>query len=156
MSTDRLRRRVAAFGTVIATAALFVAAAPQAASAEGTRTLIASTTCTSGIVPFGFTITLNSGTATGGSSAQIPGTQTKVLTITIPSDATTVAMDSFCYAHWGEYHGQVSYPYGTWIGYTASITPGTSTVNSTWSCSRQSYLYNQWQRSCSLTGVSYG
>lgn len=133
-------------------------ATPQPASADGTRTLVATTTCRSGIVPFGFQLNWGSGWTSDfpGSSYQIPGTQTKVLTATIPGAATSIALDTFCYANRDEYYGRVSYPYGTWIGYTSGLTPGASRVSSTWSCDRYPVYPGPWVRTCSLAAISYG
>jgi hypothetical protein len=152
----RLRRGVAALSGLSAAVALFVTATPQFASADATRTIIGSTTCASGIVPYGFQVNYGSGwTYDGGTSVWPAGTQTKIWTWTIPSSATGFSLDTFCYANGTEYNGQISYPYGTWQGYGASLTPGTSTINSTWRCDRYPVYPGPWVRTCSLTSISY-
>jgi hypothetical protein len=159
MIAQRSRRRTAALGTLGVASSLLMTAAPQPASADGTRTFVASTTCDSGVVPYGFNVDVGAGWnvgTSGGSSAQTPGTQTKVLTITIPSTATSVALDSFCYIGFDEANGRITFPYGTWIGWTYSLSPGTSTANSTWVCSRHTVYPGPWIRTCALTSISYG
>ncbi|HEX6470667.1 MAG TPA: hypothetical protein VF069_16325 [Streptosporangiaceae bacterium] len=157
MFAARLRRSAATLGAVGAAAALVVTGTPQLASADGTRTIVGSTTCASGIVPYGFYVDYGSGwTPYGGTSVWPAGTQTKIWTWVIPSTATSFALDTFCYANSTEYNGQVSYPYGTWEGYTYSLTPGTSTINSTWRCDRYPVYPGPWIRTCSMTSISYG
>ena len=153
---NSLRRRAAVFGALVATVALVGTATPQLASADGTRTLVASVSCRSGIVPFGFALDWGSGFTYDfpGSSYQVPGTQTKVLTATIPSNATSIAMDTRCYANSDEYWGRVSYPYGTWNGYVSSLTPGTSTLNSVWICDRYPVYPGPWIRTCTFNLLS--
>ncbi len=155
MTHGRPRRWAAALVAVVAATTLVVAGTPGAASASGTRIVTGTTTCTSGIVPYGFQVNLGSGWTYADSSYQI-NNYTKVWTKVIPSTATSIALDSGCYVNWLEYNGYVSYPYGTWAGYSYSLTPGTSTVNSTWSCSRHPVNPGPYVRTCSLTAISYG
>jgi hypothetical protein len=154
------RRTTLAFVSMAAMAAamLFTAATPHRALADGTRTIHGTVTCTSGIVPFGFQFDWGSGWTPGDPSTtsgyQVDA-QTKAWTTVIPSSATGIALDTFCYADSGEYNNEYSWPYGAWQGNWASLTPGTSTVNTTWSCERYPYYYG-WVRECTMTAVSYG
>jgi hypothetical protein len=156
MTHGRPRRWAAALVALTMATTLVVLGTPGAASADGTRTITGTTTCTSGIIPYGFQVNYGTGW-TGADSSYISNYYTKVWTKVIPSSATSIALDSGCYVNWQEYYGYVYYPYGTWVGYTYSLTPGTSTVNTTWSCSRNPvYPGPPVERSCSLTAISYG
>lgn len=154
MAMPSLRRASAALSALVVTVALAVTATAQPAAAFSTRTITGTTRCLTGIVPFGFSVNYGSGWTPADSSYQIPGTQTKVWTKVIPSSATTIALDSFCYYNWSEYNGYAFWPYGTWTGYTASLTPGTSTLNSTWYCDRYPVNPGPWVRTCSLSAIS--
>jgi hypothetical protein len=155
MTTGGLRRAAVGLITLIVTVALAAIATPQPAGANSTRTITGTTSCLTGIVPFGFSVNYGSGWTSADSSYQIPGTQTKVWTKVIPSTATAIALDSFCYYSWSEYNGLASWPYGSWAGNTASLTPGTSTVNSTWYCDRYPVNPGPWVRTCTLSTISY-
>jgi hypothetical protein len=155
MTMARLRRAAAGLSALVVTAALTVTATPQPAAADGTRTITGTTSCFTGIVPFGFSVNYGSGWTYADSSYQIPGTQIKVWTKVIPSTATSIALDTFCYYSWSEYNGTASWPYGTWIGYTYSLTPGTSTVNSRWYCNRYPVNPGPFVRTGSLDTISY-
>ena len=65
-------------------------------------------------------------------------------------------MDAFCYQNISEYYGYEHYPYGYWIGYAARLSPGTSTVNTTWACTRRTEYPGVMIRRCDLTSVSSG
>jgi len=150
MITGRLRRRAIAYGMLTAVATMAVAAAtPQPASADGTRTVNGATTCASGGLPYGFQVDLGAGWTYADSSYQ-SDSRTKVWTKVIPSSATSIALDSFCY-----YANPDFFPYGTWTGWTYSLTPGTSTVNSSWVCDRHPVYPGPFIRTCALTGISY-
>lgn len=157
MITGRLRRRAGVFGSLAAAATLLATTAtPQLASADTTRTVTGSTTCTSGIEPYGFQVNYGAGWTSDGTSVWPPGTKTKIWTWVIPSSATSIALDTFCYYNDLEYNGRAFYPYGTWNGYTYSLTPGTSNVTSSWSCGRYPVYPGPFVRTCSLTSISYG
>lgn len=149
MTIGRLRRRAFAVGMLVAIATT-VTAMPQPASADGTRTINGTTTCAIGGPSYGFQVNLGSGWTYADSSYQ-SDSRTKVWTKVIPSSATSVALDSFCY-----YADPDFYPYGTWTGWTYSLTPGTSTVNSTWVCDRHPVYPGPFVRTCALTAISYG
>jgi hypothetical protein len=154
---SKISRGLVALGVLVAAVAMSAAVVARPAAADGTRTITGSTTCTSGIVPYGFSVNYGSGwTYEGGTSIWLPGTQTKVWTWVIPSSATSFALDTFCYANSAEYNGTVMYPQGTWEGYPASLTPGTSNVTSAWSCGRYQVYPGPWVRTCSATSISYG
>jgi hypothetical protein len=149
MTIGRLRRRALAFGLLVAVATA-VTAAPPPAAADGTRIVNGATTCASGSVSYGFSVNLGSGWTYADSSYQ-SDSRTKVWTKVIPSSATSIALDSFCY-----YADPDFFPYGTWNGYTYSLVPGTSTVNSSWVCDRHPVYPGPFIRTCSLTAISYG
>ena len=154
MTTATRRRKAATLSTVFAAAALLATAAPQAAMADATRTLSVPVTCASGIVPYGLSVNNGSGWYyPNGSSYAVGGT--KYFTVDIPTTATSLALDTFCYYSLQEYNGQVSYPNGTWEGYTYTITPGTSTINTTAACVREPVYPGPWVRYCSLTAITY-
>jgi hypothetical protein len=152
--TVKPRRRKAALGTVCAVAALVAAATPQAAMADTMRTLSVPVGCASGIVPFGLSVNNGSGWYYPTGSSYSVGA-TKYFTVSIPSTATSLALDTFCYYSTQEYNGQVSYPDGTWEGYTYAITAGTSTINTTASCVREPVYPGPWVRYCSLSAITY-
>ncbi|MDG4786025.1 hypothetical protein O7626_08820 [Micromonospora sp. WMMD1102] len=85
-----------------------------------------------------------------------PASSTRLWTKAIPASATTIALDVRCYQSWSEYYGYVFFPEGTWQGSYHSLTPGTSTVSSTWSCARQPVAPGPWIRTCNLTSMSTG
>jgi hypothetical protein len=165
-TTGKLRRIAAALGLLAAATVSAVTVAAQPAAADGTRIINGTTTCTSGIVPFAPWVNLGGGPGWPGapgpgwlpadSSYQVPGTQTKVWTKVIPASTTSIALDVKCYLSMSEYYGYVTYPQGTWQNWVYSLTPGTSTINSTWSCTRQQVYPGPWIRTCARTAISYG
>jgi hypothetical protein len=146
-----MRRKALALTSVAAAALAVLVGTPQPAAATTTRTITGSTTCVSGVVPFVPNVNWGSGWVPADSSYQIPGTETKVWTATIPASANSIALDMFCYSYKWD-----TFPYGTWQGWFYNISPGTSTITSTWRCDRHSVYPGQWIRLCDLTGASYG
>lgn len=165
IATGRLRRSAVALGLLATTTVASVTVAPSPAAADGTRIITGSTTCTSGLPPVGPYVGVNGGGWPGApgpgwlpvdSIYQVPGTQTRVWTKVIPASATSIALDVRCYVNWSEYYGYTTFPEGTWQGSSYGLTPGTSTVNSTWSCARQPVAPGPWVRTCAMTAVSSG
>jgi hypothetical protein len=148
MTITRLRRRALTLGVLVAVAAA-ATAAPQPAIADGTRIINGTTTCANGTVSYGFSVNLGAGWEYADSSYQVDS-RTKVWTKVISSSATSVALDSFCY-----YSNPDFFPYGTWNGWTYSITPGTSTINSSWTCDRHPVYPGPFIRTCAMTAISY-
>jgi len=65
-------------------------------------------------------------------------------------------MDAFCYPSWAAYNSPSSPgPFGQWRGYGIFITPGSSTVNSTWSCWWGQVYPGPYVRECGKTALSY-
>ncbi|MEQ4305120.1 hypothetical protein ABNF97_27690 [Plantactinospora sp. B6F1] len=84
-----------------------------------------------------------------------PTNPTRTWTKVIPASATSIKLDVRCYLNWSEYYGYEFYPEGSWQGSTYSLTPGTSPINSTWSCDRRPVNPGPWVRTCTLTAISY-
>jgi hypothetical protein len=149
-----LRRRAAAFLSAIAAVLLFVGTAPPAASADTMRTLNVAVSCASGIVPFGLQANHGSGWYfPNGSSYAVGGT--KYFTVFIPASASSLALDTHCYLDMREYNGGPAWPEGTWLGYTYSITPGTSTINANASLWKGQVYPGPWVRYCTISNITY-
>ncbi|MEJ3748213.1 hypothetical protein WEI85_33625 [Actinomycetes bacterium KLBMP 9797] len=167
MATGRLRRITATLGLLAMTTVAAVAVAPPPAMADSTRIISGTTSCYGGAVPpVGPYVGVDSG---GWPGAPGPGwlpvdsvspfdrtNPTRVWTKVIPASATSIKLDVRCYVSWSEYYGYITFPEGTWQGSTYSLTPGTSTINSTWSCNRQPVAPGPWVRTCTLTAMSSG
>jgi hypothetical protein len=74
----------------------------------------------------------------------------------IPASASSLALDTHCYLDMAEYNGGPAWPEGMWEGYTYSITPGTSTINTTASLWRGPVYPGVWVRYCTISGITYG
>jgi hypothetical protein len=162
----RLRRAAGTFWAAVAAVLLLAVAVPSTASAAGTRTITGRTQCNFNL-PYGFSYSYASpsgtdwtGWLTSGISVIAIDTVSKTWSATIPATAGLFALDTHCYVDQVEFNGPFSYPYGTYVGFTAGLTPGTSTVTSTWSCYRG---YPQFYyppggivRTCAMTSASYG
>jgi hypothetical protein len=162
-----LRRITATLGLLATTTVTAVAVAPSPAAADSTRIISGSTNCYgTGVPPVGPYVGVNSGGWPGSPgpgwlpvdsvSPFNPGTPTRVWTKVIPASATSIALDVRCYVSWSEYYGYIFFPEGTWQGSTYGLTPGTSAINTTWSCARQPVAPGPWVRTCTMTAISYG
>ncbi len=149
-----LHRRANAIWVAIATVLLFASTASPAASADTMRTLNVALSCSSGIVPFGLSVNNGSGWYyPNGSSYAVGGT--KYFTVFIPASASSFAFDTKCYYNIDEYYGYVSYPDGSWQGYTYSLTPGTSTINMTASLWRGPVNPGPWVKYGTVSSLTY-
>jgi hypothetical protein len=154
MTKTAARRRATAFGSAIATLLLTAAVVPSSASADSTRTINSYVTCSDGTLMYGFAINYGTGwtyTALGASGHQVNSYE-KEVTFIVPSSASSVALDTYC-------GGQGYVENSTWVGYTYSLTPGTSTATANWVCDLYQYAYYGYytiDRSCSLSSISYG
>jgi hypothetical protein len=149
-----LRRRIIALcsasAAVLATTA--IAASPPA-SADSTRTMVLSFSCSTGL-PYGLYIDTGSGWYSPPGSSYAVGT-TKVFTISIPTNGFSFRYQpSYC-----DNQPQVPGAYPMWEGYTYGINAGTSTVTAGGNCADYEYDY-YWARYlfyyCSLGSVTYG
>jgi hypothetical protein len=151
MILERFRRRAVRTGTLIAAVLLLIGVTPQFASAaSGTRTINSYVTCADGTLMYGFAINYGSGwtyTALGASGYQVNAYE-KEVTFIVPSTAGSVALDTYC-------GGNGFVQNSNWIGYTYSLTPGTSTATVNWTCALFTYLYGALERSCTLNSISY-
>jgi hypothetical protein len=138
----------------IAAVLLFAGTAAPAASADTMRTLNVALSCSSGIVPFGLSVNNGSGWYYPNGSSYAVGS-TKYFTVFIPASANSFAFDTKCYYNTAEYNGQVSYPEGTWQGYTYPLTPGTSTINMTASLWRGPVFPGPWVKYGTVSSITY-
>ncbi|HEY3873120.1 MAG TPA: hypothetical protein VGM10_32490 [Actinocrinis sp.] len=154
MTLERLRRRTARLGTLTAASVLLLGVVPQLASADsGTRTINSYVTCADGTLMYGFEIDYGSGWTTSalGASGYQVNSYEKEVTFIVPSTATSVSLDTYC-------GGNGFVEDSTWIGYTYSLTPGTSTATANWTCALYDVAYYgdyTIDRSCSLDSISY-
>ncbi|HZP52883.1 hypothetical protein [Actinocrinis sp.] len=154
MTKAAVRRRAAAFGSALGALLLSAAAVPSSASADSGRAINSYVTCSDGTLMYGFAINYGSGwtyTALGASGYQV-NSQEKEVTFIVPTTANSVALDTYC-------GGNGYVENSNWVGYTYSLTPGTSTATANWVCSLYQYAYYGYyttDRSCNLTSISYG
>jgi hypothetical protein len=154
MISNGSRRRVNAIRVAIATVALFAGIASPPASADTMRTLNVALSCSSGIVPFGLSVNNGSGWYyPSGSSYAVGGT--KYFTVSIPASASLFEFDTKCYYNIDEYYGYVFYPDGSWLGYSYSLTPGTSTINMTASLWRGPVNPGPWVKYGTVSSITY-
>jgi hypothetical protein len=152
MILRRLHRRTLVIGMALSICAtLFIAGTPQTASA-GTRTMTGTIGCTSGLPPLGFIVNIGGGYL----YPPAPGASTRQYTLTIPTDTVGITIDTWCAYTANEYHYGQQWPYGTWQGYSYSVSAGTGAVTADYVCSRYPWLYGQWVRTCSRTSITYG
>jgi hypothetical protein len=153
MTKTTVRRRTAALGSAVAALLLSAAAVPSAASADSSRTINSYVTCADGTLMYGFEINYGAGwtyTALGASGYQVNSYE-KEVTFIVPSSASSVALDTYC-------GGNGYVENSSWVGYTYSLTPGTSTATANWVCSLYPYAYYGYYttyRSCNLSSISY-
>ncbi|MEN3356998.1 MAG: hypothetical protein V7637_980 [Mycobacteriales bacterium] len=164
MIRRRLRKTAVTFWAAVAATLFFAVAVPGTASAVPMRTITGRTTCNFNL-PYGFYISYASPSGTdwtpwisSGISVIAIDSVSKTWTTTIPTTAGLFALDTFCYADQNEYDGRVFYGTGQYIGYTARLTPGTSSIQSTWSCFRGQggFGFNGYVHSCTMTAAAYG
>jgi hypothetical protein len=111
-------------------------------------------TCADGTLMYGFEINYGAGwtyTALGASGYQVNSAE-KEVTFVVPGTASSVALDTYC-------GGNGYVENSTWVGYTYSLTPGTSTATANWTCALYTYAYYNGEtidRSCSLDSITYG
>jgi hypothetical protein len=149
------RRKVVALGALAAAAMLSVAAPAQPAAADG-RTLVADVGCASGIAPpWAFPIQVNYGSGWVNADAtrsQIPGKEMHEVTLTIPTTASSVAVDAICFVDRTEFNrGILLSQVGPWIGWSASIVPGSAAVRTSWVCERRQVFPGPWVHDCART-----
>ena len=138
-----------------AVAALLLIAAPQPAMADSVRTLNITATCSNGFQSqqISSLVNINYGAgwvavATGPTGT--PGGSTWSWITTIPTSASTLSIDAFCLAFTGDY-----YPAGYYLGYAVGLSPGASTVNTSWACTRHTVYPGPMVRICNNTSVTY-
>jgi len=147
MNRTVLRRRLTAAGSAVAALLLLTATAPSA-SADTTRTLKLALSCSTGL-PYGLSANVGSGWFYPSGSSYASG-GTKYFTVTIPASATSLAIDTtYCDGEASQYWNAY------WTGGSASLVPGTSTINANGYCSFYDYYYGSHYRSCSVSGVTY-
>ncbi len=153
MTKTAVRRRATALGSAIAALLLSAAVVPSPASADTGRTINSYVTCADGTLMYGFAINYGAGwtyTALGASGYQVNSYE-KEVTFIVPSTANSVALDTYC-------GGNGYVENSSWVGYTYSLTPGTSTATANWTCDLYQYAYYGYYttyRSCSLDSISY-
>lgn len=151
-----LRRRAVAFWSVIATGLLLTLATSSAASADTMRTFNLPISCTTGL-PYGLLVNNGSGWYYPDGSSYASG-DVKYFTVSIPSSATTLAVEPGSCDNQDPSGEPYSGPY--WSGYSYNITPGTSTISANGSC--LDYVYsagfgqNYLLYYCSLSSITYG
>ena len=147
MTSPALRRKVAVLGSTIAALVLFGSSVPSA-SADATRTFKVALSCATGL-PYGMSVNVGSGWYYPNGSSYASG-NTKYFTVVIPASAGQIAIDTgYCDGEPSQYWN------APWSGSSASITPGTSTVNANGYCYFYDYLFGSYYRSCSLSGITY-
>jgi hypothetical protein len=147
MTKRILRRRMAAFGSAVASFLLIAAAVPSPASADTMRTLNVAFNCETGL-PYGMSVDNGSGFYYPNGSSYAVGV-TKHFTVYIPASASVLAIDT------GYCDGEQSQWWNApWRGSYASITPGTSTVNANGYCDFDDY-YGQYSVDCSVSNITY-
>lgn len=154
MTKTAVRPRATALGSAIAALLLSAAVVPSSASADAGRTINSYVTCADGTMMYGFEINYGSGwTYTAlGASGYIVNSHEKEVTFIVPTTASSVALDTYC-------GGNGYVENSNWVGYTYSLTPGTSTATANWVCNLYPYSYygyNTTIRSCSLSSIAYG
>jgi hypothetical protein len=144
MIGKRAWRTAATLGLAVAAVLSFTVATPGTASAVATRTITGRTECAFNL-PFGFSYSYASPSATDwtpwlttGISVIAIDSVSKTWSTTIPATAGIFALDTFCYVDQSEYNGTVNYGTGQYLGFSTGLTPGTSTIQSTWGCYRRS------------------
>lgn len=167
MASGRLRRITATLGLLAMTTVAAVTVAASPAAANSTRIINGSTDCYgTPVAPVGPYLGVDGGgwpgapgpgwSTTDSVSPFNPSNPIRTWSKVIPATATSIKLDVRCYLSWSEYYGYVTSPEGTWQGYSYSLTPGTSTINSSWSCERKPVAPGPWIRTCTLTGITYG
>ncbi|OLE23591.1 MAG: hypothetical protein AUG49_15645 [Catenulispora sp. 13_1_20CM_3_70_7] len=152
MTKRSLRRRIIALCSASAAVLATTVAASAPASADSTRTMVLSFSCSTGL-PYGLYIDVGSGWYSPPGSSYAVGT-TKVFTISIPTSGSYFRYQpSFC-----DNQPQVpSYP--MWEGYTYSLDAGTSTITASGNCADYEFDYYQSRYLlyyCSMGPVTYG
>ncbi|WP_155341448.1 hypothetical protein [Acrocarpospora corrugata] len=137
------------FGSALMTTAALIVSIPQSATATTTRVLQGSATCTDGWYPSSLQIAapVNSGYTAAQNQVAVPATHAIQFTNTISSTATSARLDARCGGFFGE---------NAYFSYVpANLTPGTTTVNVTWQCSRFPVYPGPYVHKCDAASVTY-